>query len=75
MVFEWGSGLVIWGAMVRATGGWLVDFWGMWCLIMIEVGCIGYAVVMVVGDRRYDNLAGVVRECCSLAKTTGVDWC
>jgi hypothetical protein len=60
------------GAMVRTTCGWLVDFWGLWCRIAMEVGCIGCAVVMLVGDRGCGNLAGVVGECCSLAKVTGV---
>jgi hypothetical protein len=58
--------------MVRATSGWLVDCWGLWCQIEVEVGCIGCAVVMVVGHRGSDNLAGVVGECCSLAEVAGV---
>jgi hypothetical protein len=33
------------GAMVRAAGGWLVDFCGLWCQIVVEVGCIGAACV------------------------------
>jgi hypothetical protein len=37
------------GAMVRAANGWLVGFWGLWCRI-VAVGCIGYVVVMVVGN-------------------------
>jgi hypothetical protein len=36
------------------------------------VESIGYAVVMVVGDRGCGNLAGVVGECCSLAEVAGV---
>jgi hypothetical protein len=32
------------------------------------VGCIGYAVVKVVGDRKCGNLAG---GCCSLSEVTG----
>jgi hypothetical protein len=47
-------------AMVRIVGGWLVDFWGMWCQIAAEAGCIGYMVVMVVGDEGYSDLAEVV---------------
>jgi hypothetical protein len=47
------------GPIVRVVCDWLVDFWGMWCRITMEVGCIGYAVVMVVGDRGCDNLPRV----------------
>jgi hypothetical protein len=36
------------------------------------VGCIGYVVVMVVGDGGYSDLAEVVGECGSLAE---VGWC
>jgi hypothetical protein len=39
------------------------------------VGCIGYAVQMVVGDRGCGNLAGVVGECYSLTEVVGVGWC
>jgi hypothetical protein len=46
--------------MVRIVGGWLVDFWGMWCQIAAEAGCIGYMAVMVVGDGGYSDLAEVV---------------
>jgi hypothetical protein len=35
---------------VRAACGCLVDFWGMWCCTATEAGCIGYVVVMVVGE-------------------------
>jgi hypothetical protein len=45
--------------MVRATGSCLVDFSGLWCRFVAEVGCIGYAVVMVVSDRGCGNLVGV----------------
>jgi hypothetical protein len=38
----------------------------------MEVGCIGYAVVKVIGDRECGNLAG---ECCCLAEVAGVGWC
>jgi hypothetical protein len=62
-------------ALVRAAGGWLVDFWGLWCQIAAEVRCIGYAVVKVIGDRECGNLAGVAGECCSLVEVTGVGWC
>jgi hypothetical protein len=48
------------GAMVQVVGGWLVDFWGLWCRIAAEAGCIGYAVVMAVGDGRYSDLVEVV---------------
>jgi hypothetical protein len=65
--------------MVPATGGWLVEFWGLWCQIAVEVGCIGYTVVKLVGDRECGNLAGeccslaeVVVECCSLVEVAGV---
>jgi hypothetical protein len=34
------------GVMVRVVSGWLVDFWGLWCRIVVEAGCVGYAVVM-----------------------------
>jgi hypothetical protein len=47
------------GAMVQVIGGSLVDFWGLWCQITAETGCIGYAVVMVVGDGGYSDLAKV----------------
>jgi hypothetical protein len=50
------------GAMVRVIGCWLVDFWGLWCQTATEVGCIGCAVVMVVGDGGYSDLADVVVE-------------
>jgi hypothetical protein len=63
------------GGMVQAAGGWLVDIWGLWCRIVVEVVCIGYAVVMVVGDRGCGNLAGVAGECCGLAEVAGVGWC
>jgi hypothetical protein len=33
--------------------------------------CIGYTVVMVVGDRGCGNLAGVVDECFSLVEVVG----
>jgi hypothetical protein len=59
--------------MVRAVGGWLVDFWGLWCRIEVEVGCIGYAVVMVVGDGGRCSLVGVVGGCGSLVEV-GVGW-
>jgi hypothetical protein len=59
------------GAMVRVVGGWLVDFWGMWCQIAAEVGCIGYAVDMGVGGRGSHSLAEMVGECGSLVE---VDW-
>jgi hypothetical protein len=39
------------------------------------VGCIGYAVVMVVGDRGCGNLAEVVGECGSLVEVVEVGWC
>jgi hypothetical protein len=61
--------------MVRPTGGWLVDFLGLWCRTVAEVGCIGYEVVMVVGGRGCGNLVGVAGECCSLAEVAGVGWC
>jgi hypothetical protein len=32
---------------VRDVGGWLLDFWGLWCRIAAEAGCIGCVVVMV----------------------------
>jgi hypothetical protein len=38
------------GAMVQAVGGWLVGFWDPWCRI-VEVGCIGYVVAMVIDCR------------------------
>jgi hypothetical protein len=67
---------------VRAAGGWLVDFWGLWCRIATEVECIGYAVVKVVGDREFNNLVGVccslaevAGECCNSAEVAGVGWC
>jgi hypothetical protein len=63
------------GGMVQAAGGWLVDFWGLWCRIVVEVVFIGYAVVMVVGDRGCGSLAGVAGECCGLAEVAGVGWC
>jgi hypothetical protein len=53
---------------VRAIGGWLVDFWGLWCRIMVEVGCISFVVLMVVGDRGCGNWGGS----CSLAEVAGV---
>jgi hypothetical protein len=63
------------GAMLQAAGGWLVKFWGMWCRVVMKVGCIGYVVVMVVGDRGCGNLVRVVGECCSLAEVVEVGWC
>jgi hypothetical protein len=57
--------------MVRAAGGWLLEFWGMWCRTMMEARCIGCAVVMVVGDRGCGNFAGVAGECYSLAEVAG----
>jgi hypothetical protein len=63
------------GAMVRAAGFWLLDFWGLWCRITAEVQCIGFVVVMVVGDMGCGNLAGVVGECCSLVEVARVGWC
>jgi hypothetical protein len=63
------------GAMVRVVGGWLVDFWDPWCRITVEAGCIGYAVVMVVGDRGYSDLAEVMGKCCSLVEVVEVGWC
>jgi hypothetical protein len=42
---------------------------------VVEVGCIGYVVVMVIGDRGCGNLAEVVGECCSLAEVVRVGWC
>jgi hypothetical protein len=50
-----------------------VDFWGLWCRIAVEVGCIGYAVVMVDGNGGCCSLAVVVGECGSLAEV-GVGW-
>jgi hypothetical protein len=44
---------------MRVVGGWLVDFWGLWCRIAVAAGCIGYAVVMVVGDGGYSDLVKV----------------
>jgi hypothetical protein len=61
------------GVMVRVVGDWLVDFLGLWCQIAMEVGCIGYAVVMVVGDGGCCSLTGVVGECGSLVEV-GVGW-
>jgi hypothetical protein len=60
-------------AMVRVVGGWLVDFWGLWCRIAVEVGCIGYAVVMVDSNGGCCSLVVVVGECGSLADV-GVGW-
>jgi hypothetical protein len=41
----------------------------------VAVGCIGYAVVMVVGDRGCGNLtAEVVGECGSLVVAVVVGW-
>jgi hypothetical protein len=37
--------------MVQAACGWLVGFWDLRCQIVAEVGCIGYAVAMVVDCR------------------------
>jgi hypothetical protein len=62
------------GVMVRVVGDWLVDFWGLWCRIAVEVGCVGYLMVMVVGDGGCYSLARVVGECGSLAEV-GVGWC
>jgi hypothetical protein len=39
----------------------------------MEVGCIGYVVVMVVGDGGCCSLTGVVGECGSLVEV-GVGW-
>jgi hypothetical protein len=37
--------------MVQVAGGWLVDFWGLQCLVAaVVVGSICYAVVMVADD-------------------------
>jgi hypothetical protein len=36
---------------VQAAGGWLVGFRDPWCRIVVEVGCIGYVVAMVVDCR------------------------
>jgi hypothetical protein len=52
-----------------------VNFWGLWCRTAAEAGCIGDAVVMVVGDRGCGNLAKVAGECCSLAEVAEVGWC
>jgi hypothetical protein len=42
----------------------------------MAVGCIGYVVVMVVGDMGCGNLATeVVGECDGLAKVVVVGWC
>jgi hypothetical protein len=41
----------------------------------VEAGCIGYAVVMVVGDRGYSDLAEVMGKCCSLVEVVEVGWC
>jgi hypothetical protein len=59
---------------VRVVGGCLVDFWGLWCQIAVEVECIGYAVVMVVGDGGCCSFAGVVGECGSMVGVV-VGWC
>jgi hypothetical protein len=48
------------GAMVRDVGGWLLDFWGLWCRIAAEAGCIGCVVVMVVRDGGYSDFVMVV---------------
>jgi hypothetical protein len=52
-----------------------VNFWGLWCQIATEAGCISYAVVMVVGDGGCSNLVEVVGECGSLAEAVEVGWC
>jgi hypothetical protein len=64
---------------VRAAGGWLVDFCDIWCQIVVEVGCIGYAVV---GGRECGNLTGVccslkevAWECCNSAEVAEGGWC
>jgi hypothetical protein len=46
------------GARVQVVGGWPVDFWGLWCQIAVEAGCIGYAVVgdMVISQRWWWNV-------------------
>jgi hypothetical protein len=33
---------------------------GLWCQIAIDVGCIGFAMVIVVGDGGYSDLVKVV---------------
>jgi hypothetical protein len=58
--------------MVRVVGGWLVGLWGMWSRI-VAMGCVGYVVVMVVGDRGCGNLVvETVGECGSLAEVVVV---
>jgi hypothetical protein len=45
----------------------------MWCRIAVEGGCIGYVVVMVVGDGGYNDLVEVVEGYDSLAEV-GWHW-
>jgi hypothetical protein len=52
---------------------WSVDFWGLWCWSVAEVGCISYAVVMVAGDKSCGWVAKVVGEGASLAEVE-VGW-
>jgi hypothetical protein len=41
---------------------------------VVELGCIGYAVVMVAGDNGCNWVAEVAEEYGSLAEVAGVDW-
>jgi hypothetical protein len=63
------------GAMVRVVSGWLVNFWSPWHRIVVEVGCTGYTVVMVVAHGGYSDLTEVVAECGSLVEVLEVGWC
>jgi hypothetical protein len=45
---------------VRVVGDWLMDSWGLWYPVVVEVGCMGCVVAMVVGCAGYGCLAGVV---------------
>jgi hypothetical protein len=49
------------GVMVRVVSDWLMDSWVLWYPVVVaEVGCMGCAVVMMVGCGGYGSLAGMV---------------
>jgi hypothetical protein len=70
--------------MVRVVDGRSVDFWGLWCPDVAEVGAvvvgrIGYVEVMMVGGEGHCYVVeGVVddEECCCpvVAGWVGVRW-
>jgi hypothetical protein len=52
-----------------------VNFWSPWHRIVVEAGCTGYTVVMVVAHGGYSDLTEVVGECGSLVEVVEVGWC